>query len=544
VNSPEHGFADTLDPAVLEQLAGGERSQPNWPEPQPIPPRGDIGEAAPFPLALLPPALQAAVREVARFNKIPEANPALVGIGTLATAIGKRALVVEREGLLHHPALFLVGIAGSGERKSPAFRAMTQPLEHWAMETEPDWEVNARRARARNAAVDSEIAKLKRRKDSDLEDTAKQIEHLDAERLAVPPAPRLFTTDCTEERVLQMLHERQGAFAVMSGEGRPVFDAILGKYSGDGRTGDAVYLAGISGDTISRDRIGSSDGGPEERVIRRPCLNVCVMVQPDKYLEVTANPALRASGALARIWPAWLPSMVGKQHERLGEPGMHSDRLATYSCLVLDVLGHLPDQDRHGRPIPHQARLSSEATEARVDLHNELQDRMGDDGDLVDMRDVAAKAVTQICKLALVLHVAANPGLLRQPHSEIDAATWAAAHCIGLWFLDEAVRVQRAAVEDPLLEAARRTLAWLGRKDDRTVTTRTLTLYGPRPRPDAKVAKSVLELLEDLGWLKSELVHGRRKPVYHVHPALRGLQPPKTGADTGCVGGIGHHPLA
>jgi len=197
--------------------------------------------------------------------------------------------VVERKGLVHHPALFLVGIAGNGERKSPAFRAMTQPLEQWALDAEPDWEVAIRRARARNAAVDSEIARLKRRKDADLKETAKQIEQLDAERLAVPPAPRLFTTDCTAERVFQMLHERHGAFAVMSGEGRSVFDAILGKYSGDGRTGDAVYLAGISGDTISRDRVGSGNTGPEERVIRRPCLNVCVMVQPDKYLEVAAR---------------------------------------------------------------------------------------------------------------------------------------------------------------------------------------------------------------------------------------------------------------
>ena len=525
MNAPEHGFADPLDPALLEQLAGGERSDSDWPEPQPIPPRGDIGEAAPFPLALLPPALQAAVREVARFNKIPQASPALVGIGTLAAAIGKRALVVEREGLVHHPALFLVGIAGSGERKSPAFRAMMQPLEQWAMSAEPEWEVTARRARARNAAVDSEIAKLKRRKEADLLETARQIEQLEAERLVVPPAPRLFTTDCTEERVFQMLHERHGAFAVLSGEGRPVLDAILGKYSGDGRTGDAVYLAGISGDTISRDRVGGGDGGPEERVIRRPCLNVCVMVQPDKYLEVATHPALRASGALARIWPAWLPSMVGRQHERLGEPGLQAGRLAPYSTLVLDVLGHLPDQDRHGRPLPHQARLSQKATAARIDLHNELQDRMADSGDLADVRDIAAKTVSQICKLALVLHISAEPGVLRRPDSEIDAGVWAAAHCVGLWFLEEAVRVQRAAAEDPLVEMARRTLAWLRRRKEATVTTRTLSLYGPRPRPDAKAATAALELLEDLGWLWAETMPRRRKPQYRLHPKSAGMPP-------------------
>jgi hypothetical protein len=180
VNARGHGLTDALEPALLEALAGGERSDASSPEPRPIPARGDVGAAVPFPLTLLPPALQSAVRAVARFNKIPEASPALVGVGTLATAIGKRALV---------------------------------------------------------------------------------------------------------------------------------------------------------------------------------------------------------------------------------------------------------------------------------------------------------------------LHVAAEPGVLRQPVSEIDADTWAApaaAHGIGLWFLDEAVRVQRTAVEDLLLETARRTLAWLGRRDEATVTTRTLSLYGPRPRPDAK----------------------------------------------------------
>jgi hypothetical protein len=520
MNAPEQSFVDGLDPATLEALAVGKQSASDWPEPQPIPARGDLAEATPFALTLLPPALQSAVREVARFNKIPEASPALVGIGTLATAIGKRALVVEREGLVHHPALFLVGIAGSGERKSPAFRAMTQPLEHWAMEQEPEWKLEMRRAKAHNAAVDSEIAKLKRRKDSELEETAQQVEQLEAERMAVPPAPRLFTTDCTEERVFQMMHERQGAFAVMSGEGRPVFDAILGKYSGESRTGDAVYLAGISGDSISRDRVGSGDSGPEDRVIRRPCLNVCVMVQPDKYLEVAAHPALRASGALARIWPAWLPSMVGRQHERIGEPGLHAERLAPYSALVRDVLAHVPDQDGYGRAIPHQARLGAEATEARIDLHNLLQDRMADGGDLADVRDIAAKAVSQICKLALVLHIADDPSVLRQPVSEIDVGIWAAAHCIGLWFLEEAVRVQRAAVEDPTLETARRTLDWLRRRDEQTISARTLSLYGPRPRPDAKMASAVLELLEDLGWLKAMPVPGRRKPEYRLYPPL------------------------
>jgi len=60
--------------------------------------------------------------------------------------------------------------------------------------------------------------------------------------------------------------------------------------------------------------------------------------------------------------------------------------------------------------------------------------------------------------------------VLHRPDSKIDAGVWAAAHCIGLWFLEEAVRVQRAAAEAPLLEMARRTLAWLRRREETPAT--------------------------------------------------------------------------
>jgi len=277
-----------------------------WPEPQPLPSRGAVGTADPFPIDLLPAPLQVAATEAARFVKAPLDAPALVGLSAVATAIGKRAMVEERPGLAHFPALFFVGVAASGERKSPVFRLMTEPLEDWCEAQASAWESAARRAKARNAAIDQAIsvARKKAKTAGDLDSAARQIADLDAERVAVPPPPRLFTTDTTEQRVFQLMHDRGGAFAVMSGDGRPVLDAIMGKYSGDNRTGDAIYLAGISGDTITRDRVGTAEGGgPESRTIRRPCLNVCILVQPDKYLEAAAHPALRASGALARIWP-------------------------------------------------------------------------------------------------------------------------------------------------------------------------------------------------------------------------------------------------
>ncbi|WPL11954.1 MULTISPECIES: DUF3987 domain-containing protein [Thiorhodovibrio] len=422
------------------------------------PSRDTPREGKPFPMVSLPPGLQDAVLEIARFNTIAPALPALVGLATLATAIGKQAVVVERGGLVHHPSLFLVGLAGGDERLRSAVRTMTIPMEQWACAKAADWTLARERAKAHNAAVDNLIAKLKRRKSVDLLQTARQLEFLTAKRRPLPPMPRAFTTDGNEERLFKWMYERGGAFAVISSEGKPVFDAILRKYRGNHWSGESVYHAGISGDPIHRHRLANRSGISLEWVIRRPCLSVCLMLAPDQYLKVAAHPVLRACGMLARIWPVWLSSPTGSPYEqRVGDAELDRPLLSGYAKRVVGLLDVSPIHADNDQDRPHQARLTREAAQARTELHNALQDRMAAAGDLADVRDIAARAVSQICKVALVLHLFTHPEVLRDPVSDIDGPTWAAARDIGLWFLDEAVRIQRAAVENPLIESPMRT---------------------------------------------------------------------------------------
>ncbi|MEA3273906.1 MAG: DUF3987 domain-containing protein [Pseudomonadota bacterium] len=509
----------------------------SWPTPDPLPEHGNLAAARPFPFHRLPQATRAAVREVARFFKVPVVSPALVALSVTATAIGKQAIVEERRGLILYPALFFAGIAPTGERKTPVFRTMTQPLEDWAEEKTQEWEEATRKAKALNTAVETAIQTARKRAKSgaDLDAVSREIADLEAERLPLPTPPRLFSSDPTEQRLFQLMHERDGAFAVMSGEGRPVIDAIMGKYSGEGRTGDAIYLAGISGDTITRDRVGGSAEGPEQRVIRRPCLNVCIMVQPDKYLEAASHPALRASGALARIWPAWFPSLVGTRLEADDEPGLDEDALKPYNAFVRRLLSEETPKDAQGRPRPHRATLSAEAAKLRRAFHNRVESMMNSGEALEDCRDIASKAVSQTVKLALDLHLAENPDVIAQPSSEISAETWAAAEDLGSWFLEEAVRVQRMADEDPTLETARRALRWLRKARLETVTARHLEREMTRPRPKAQEARVVLELLADHGYLRDISHTGARSPTYRVTPALLSPKSPLSPGDAGKV---------
>ncbi|MBF0187987.1 MAG: DUF3987 domain-containing protein [Magnetococcales bacterium] len=264
----------------------------------------------------LPQSVMRAAQEVARFCKVPVASPAIVGLAVIAVALGKKIQIEERPGLIHHPSLFFVLVAESGERKSPAFIYMSAPLEEWAESQEEQRRLDIERVKAENQVINRLVKTLNisagnpDMNELERESTIQRIADEECKRQSIPPEPRMFTSDTTEQRLFQKLHEHGGAYAVMSGDGRQVVDALMGRGADKGFTGDAIYLAATTGDTITRDRVGG-DNGPESLIIRKPCLNVAIMVQPDKYLEMARHPSLRASGALARVIPIRLPSLVG-----------------------------------------------------------------------------------------------------------------------------------------------------------------------------------------------------------------------------------------
>jgi hypothetical protein len=363
------------------------------PERAPLPlDGGPLGELPPFPLDALPDALLKAAQEIARFDRVPVESPATIALSMMATAIGKQAEVEERAGLVHHPALFFALVAPSGERKTPPFKKLQTPFIQHIDEGRSGYECSKAGIEANNAIVQARIKKLTKdgeRADSEAErrDYARQIAGLKQDIKPLPPDPRLFTNDYTEQVLFRLMESHGGEYALQSSEGRPVFDAILGKYSGEGRTGDAIILSGISGDTITRDRIGSAEAGPEHGLIVSPCLNVCVMVQPDKYLQTARHPSLRASGALARIFPVWLPSLVGSRLEASGEEGLRESELSDYCHAVKRLL-----LAKAGCAEPHRARLSPEAAEGRRLFHNEVERGMAEAGEYTDMRDIASKA--------------------------------------------------------------------------------------------------------------------------------------------------------
>lgn len=448
------------------------------------------GGHRPFPVEALPPPLYDYAMAVTEFCGVDIAVTATVALSACATMIGRQARVQERKGLFHYPALFTCIIAGTGERKSPVFKSMLAPVDRIVGEWQCKWKETLAGVKAKATARKALIRGYERQAQNGKmtpQELVEAIRQAGPEPVE-PPSPRLYTNDATEERLVQLL-SRCGEFAVLSGEARPVFNQILGRYAGGGMTGESVYLAAISGDTITRDRVSSG----EEIVIEHPCLNVCLMVQPDKFTELVNNVSLRDSGALARIAALWPTPRVGTRFEDDLNHTVKPHISAAFERALRGLRAKKIDADV-------VVALSEEAQEARRNYHNEIERRLGQIRDFIDAPDVLAKSCSFAARVALVLALVEREAITGE---DISAATWAKATLLSDWYIDATCQVRRLLQDGVSMAHAARAQRWLVKTQRTHLMPLDLVTRGPMPRPDRLQAAATMRVLEEHGIVMS-----------------------------------------
>jgi hypothetical protein len=424
-----------------------------------------------FPVHALPECLKEAVTEVARANKVDPALPALPGIGVAALQIGKKALIHEKLGLTHHTSEFLCGVAESGERKSQTFDKMTEGLKEAMHQAESTYRKEKAKTKAHNDAVRVQLEEAKKAlaKLSDLEGKdAEKIKHKIGElTLAIRPEvaePKNFFSDITPQRIIQKLEEHGGAFGVLTGEGRGVLSQIMGKGSTDGSTQDNVFLACTWGDDYSRSRVSSTKGthGGEDINLKKPALTTICFVQPDIWKDVCRDGRLRASGFIARVQVAYVPSTIGTRLEEKEDTPFDKSKMRSYEQALIALWRWNPKK-------PLEVFLDEDAQERRREFHNLIEKDLQIGGVFEDVRDIASKAVSLACKNALtfkLLQLAAeNPQSLDSLEKVfVSEAEWLNAQEIQEYFLGQAILSQRENSAYGSAHKLARALAWIQRK--------------------------------------------------------------------------------
>ena len=366
-----------------------------WPDPI-LPGRRDPPELS---ADLLPGWVGAMADAVAKSTQTPPALAVMVALAVLATTVQRRFEVAPFGDDYTEPlALWTLTALPSGTRKTAVINAMAGPLVAWE---------KLQRDRMRDEIAKATAARLVAKKcierlliDAGKAKDASERKAIEAEikreELETPDelrAPRLFTGDCTAERMQGLLVEHGERMTVMSDE-PGIFLIMAGIYSGGVANLD-VWLQGHAGAPFRVDR------GTRLAHVDKPALSMCLAIQPAVMAEVAGGGRMRGSGALARFLFAMPPSNVGQRDVRLHRPVPEPVR-DEYQRRVHELLQGWGGDVTAPTPL----RLAPDARECWLDLADKIEKLQGTGGKLEAIADWTSKLPGATARIAAVLALA------------------------------------------------------------------------------------------------------------------------------------------
>ena len=460
-------------PAPADSTRTPEAAQAGAPpsDPPPPAPPGDweppiefgAFDLPPFPHEALPPELDAFVRACSEATQTPADLVAMQALAACSAALAKRFVVEVKPGYREPLNLFVATILPPGERKSAVMNEVTAPLLAWEAEARAAAAPAIARARQqwtisekRLEGVTNQAAKARTKEERDqLELEAQDLAEQHA-KISVPREPRILADDATPEALGSLLSAHGGRMAIFSAEGG-VFAMMAGRYS-DSPSLD-VYLKAHAGDEIRVDR----RGRPSEQVTA-PALTLGLAVQPAVLDALSEKPMLRGTGLLARFLYALPNSRIG--HRTIDAQPMTDSIRASYAYAVHRLLS------THGDgPDPIILTLSPEALAHWTQFAADLEPQLGEDGELVSIRDWAGKLPGAVARIGAILSILSISYINSLPEQSISIST----------YIDGVSMVRAIALGRYLVPHARAAFSSMG-TDERTTAAKQVLKFAARRR--------------------------------------------------------------
>ncbi|MEV0382866.1 YfjI family protein [Nonomuraea sp. NPDC050643] len=422
----------------------------------------------PFPVHTLPGDTGKFAEAVAIYMQVPVDLPAFAILGALATLAGGHATIRGkwRENALN---LFLAAIADSGEGKSPAVGAVTEPIRQLERVLRAEW-----KNRYGEMADHHEIAvKTRDKLIAKIADTAgpkrnNLLADLDSIKQEIadttpPPRPQLLAGDVTPEVLGKIMNRTGGHIAIISAEGG-FLGNLTGRYSKGQPNLELVLTAFDSSEPYRLERITR-----EPFEVDRPSLTLSLAVQPVVIDDAVNSAAVADRGLLNRFLIARPDSLAGRRDKNPPDVPRHLEE-AWHSTVHRVFRAVLPD----GRPFDDDGNqldpIPMQISETAEDLHlawrQQMETRVDpDSGDLAPIKGWAKKLEGLVYRLAALLHLAAGRAA-EEPVGDLvmlDALTiadWAIPHALAVL----GSRGGDGARRGPADEAAEHVLQWIRRK--------------------------------------------------------------------------------
>lgn len=447
----------------------------------------------PFPIHALPDWAQDHAQHVAEQIQVPVDLTAMLIIGSLSAACTGRAKVKVSANWTEPVNLYLVTAMDSGAGKSAAEKLTCQWLREWERErieaVWDDWSLAHRVHQVAEGKV-REVQQGMKKGSQTQDDLIHALRELDEARDKVPELPRLIADDATPEAVALLLSQHGERLAIMSTEA-DLFDMVLKGKQGQ-RQNMNVYLKAWSGDSMTRDRKGGSETGPEVTQLREPLMSVSVTVQPSVLARLHNDEEMASRGFSARFMAAMPESLVGRRQQ---------------SRRFTDTV--IPTADIYAKTATELAEQWSQWVMAEVTVDNaaqailerfldEIEPTLGPGARYEHIKEWTAKLFGSVARYAGLLHLAEG----WSPATPINAVTMQRALDLGRYWLTTADIVM--AMGDEVAEQARAIKAWIDRNDVHEFKVRDLQRNVQRRSLGLDQAVDyvpALSLLVEYGWL-------------------------------------------
>jgi hypothetical protein len=481
----------------------------------------------PFPLEVLPAWVRDWAVAQSTALQCPVDLPACLALAVLALAAAKKFAVKVTESWFAPLNLYVVVGLGSGESKSPAFRAALAPVHHH-MKNEK------RRVAAEYARVEAQLKALRKQIDTAIkkasrqDDEEKQAELLKkADRLKrrwqslqVEPAAELLTEDVTPEGVAQVLGKNDGRIGIFSDEGGP-FALMGGRYSD--KPNFEIYLKGHDGGHYIVHRKGSAS-----IYIESTTITMGLAVQPHVVQSLGKESDFRGKGLLARYLYSMPDGRIGTRKGGMqADPGVQQ---TLFHAKVMRLLEIPIDRDEDRTPRVRLIPIEADAEPVFVAFRDRIESQLSPYARLGFMADWGSKIRGDVTRLAGLLHLADFlQGTITTAQVAIPASTMHRALVLADYFLAHTQIAFDLMGADQRLLDARHVSRWLAHNGKSLVSKRDIH-QGVRGRQSLKTIDrldEVLPLLVQHHMLRLRIEDetqgkpGRPAgPVYEVNPAV------------------------
>lgn len=451
-----------------------------------------IPEGALYPIHALGP-LKEVVQAVQGQTQAPMAIPAQSALA-VASLVVQGFADVETLGGTRASTLYCLTIAPSGERKSSCDAPLMEALRVFEKEQADAQRVEMDRYKNALAIWEAQHKKC-------VQDAGKAKDQLtatsaraDLDALGAEPTPPPSTdrtvSEPTYEGLVRKLSEGQPSIGLFSDEG----GQFLGGFamSKDQRIKTLAALNDLwQGNPIQRTRAG--EGG---MVLFGRRLAIHLMAQPAVLRDFMADPMTADTGFLPRFLITEPPSTIGTRlHEKTRT---NPAALSAFSMRLKAILETVLPMDEHTRALsPRVLPLSEQARDVLIQFSDRVETAMGNGGRFEAVTGFASKAAEQAARIAAVLTL--WPDLNAR---QVEAATMVQAVELAEFYLNEALRLQGAAIVSADTAKAEQLRLWLLNKwPHPEILPSEVVQSGPNPLRELKAAKAAIKTLVDAGWL-------------------------------------------